>query len=236
MPNYRKGYDPYEEDRLLNIFEQVTGVSRDQLLNAPEEAFDEFDPKSVADYQGPDYNGTGTTTSFGGAYDASPAPLTVIPTSSSNASRPRTVAAGYQQYLRQTGVDYANRKGKLTVMFRDGTLYNYYDVTPGEWQEFSGQLSKGKFLNWKPVPGFLVLKEHGPADLTTVSEDVRNTIYRVARFAQVEFKSKYKRPTSTAGTRKYVPKRVSKAGLSPRAKRSPGLGSNPSSGGKAPKK
>ena len=65
--------------------------------------------------------------------DDSPAPLTVVPTSTSNPQRPRTVAAGYDK-----------DEEKITVVFRDGTFYNYYEVNPNEWATFKATVSKGQ--------------------------------------------------------------------------------------------
>ena len=64
-----------------------------------------------------------------------PADLTDIPTSSTNALRPRTVAAGYD----------ADRK-VLTVIFREGKVWNYFDVSEGQWQAFHASISKG--IGW----------------------------------------------------------------------------------------
>ena len=64
---------------------------------------------------------------------SAPAPLTVVPTSTSNPERPRTVAAGYDA-----------QEQKITVVFRDGTFYNYYEVSPTEWTQFKSRVSKGK--------------------------------------------------------------------------------------------
>lgn len=64
-----------------------------------------------------------------------PAPLTVVPTSTTNPARPRTVAAGYDR-----------QRKTLTVMFRDGTLYNYYEVTSLVWGNFKRARSKGRFI------------------------------------------------------------------------------------------
>lgn len=70
-----------------------------------------------------------------------PAPLTLIPTSTTNPRRPRTLAAGYDKKL-QT----------LTVLFRDNNngagpvLYNYYDVDNLTWANFKRARSKGRFI------------------------------------------------------------------------------------------
>lgn len=67
--------------------------------------------------------------------DGRPAPLTIIPTSTSNPRRPRTYAAGYSYPTRT-----------LTVLFRDGVLYNYYDVEVATWLDFRNTFSKGVWL------------------------------------------------------------------------------------------
>jgi hypothetical protein len=108
-----------------------------------------------------------------------PAILTDVPTSSTNYSRPRTVAAGY---------DTENRT--MTVVFRDGTFYNYYEVTPGEWQAFSASLSKGKpWLNKRnskqAMDGLFINKPRGRADVSAVSPQIREQLYRVARSQQI---------------------------------------------------
>jgi hypothetical protein len=107
--------------------------------------------------------------------------LTDIPTSSINPGRPRTVAAGYDPKTKT-----------MTVVFRDGTFYNYYDVTPGEWLNFSASYSKGKpwlnkgFPNGKQkFDGLFIGKPHGPADVGAIDPIVREMLYRVARSQQI---------------------------------------------------
>lgn len=34
----------------------------------------------------------------------------------------------------------------LVVIFNNGSTYNYYDVTPAEWESFQNAGSKGKYL------------------------------------------------------------------------------------------
>ena len=109
-----------------------------------------------------------------------PAPISVIPTSTSNLKRPRTVAAGYRRADGST----PEGQGTLTVVFRDGTYYNYYDVTPQEWQRFKIAGSKGPLLNPRPVPGFLMSKNRGEAALGFMSEKAQELEYRVAATSQ----------------------------------------------------
>ena len=61
--------------------------------------------------------------------------LTEVPTKTTNRARPRTLAAGYDQPTRT-----------LSVIFRDGTPWNYYDVTPLEAANFRRANSKGRFI------------------------------------------------------------------------------------------
>jgi hypothetical protein len=96
------------------------------------------------------------------------APLTVVPTSSSRPERPRTVAAGYDKV-----------RGVLTVVFRDGTFYNYYEVTPPEWQNFKRRVSKGQYI-YK----YLDFKPRGPANVRSIPAGVRKEFYRYARISQ----------------------------------------------------
>ena len=103
-----------------------------------------------------------------------PAPISMVPTSTSDPERPRTVAAGYD----------ASRE-VLTVIFRDGTFYNYYEVNPGEWQAFKSTKSKGVYI-------YSVLDYHprGPATVRDVSPQVRENLYRIARAVQIQKKGR----------------------------------------------
>lgn len=115
-----------------------------------------------------------------------------IPTSSTNYSRPRTVAAGYDPE-RQT----------MTVVFRDGTFYNYYEVTQSEWDAFHASYSKGKpWLNKanksQSSDGLFVHKPRGNADMSEVLPEIREALYRVVRTHQQKNPTKVGRTTTTA--------------------------------------
>lgn len=58
------------------------------------------------------------------------------PTPSINPPRPRTQAAGYS---RETQT--------LRVKFRDGAVYEYYDVPPNVWRNFTRVKSPGRAVN-----------------------------------------------------------------------------------------
>ena len=106
-----------------------------------------------------------------------PAALTVVPTSTSNPQRPRTVAAGYDQ-----------DRGVITVVFRDGTFYNYYEVTPTQWQQFKSRVSKGKYIYQE-----LDFHPRGPASVTQLSVTARKALYKFARGHQIYNNGKTKR-------------------------------------------
>ena len=154
-----------------------------------------FAPKTSNDYDiEQDFDGLT-------ASSARPAALTVIPTTSTNVSRPYTIAAGWERYPRQSAA-YENSLGTLTCLFRDGTLYNYYDVPNSVWIKFSGSISKGQFLNRNsPSPDLTNNYQHGPADMDGVNAQTRNMIYSTSRRAQLAGVNKraYTYTNSTTG-------------------------------------
>jgi hypothetical protein len=168
-----------------------------------------------------------------------PAQLSELPTSSSNASRPRTLAAGWHREVGNNLMPREQRLGRLTVMFRDGTLYNYYDVSYAEWLKFKGTLSKGPMLNRasKSSPeGFLLSHPHGPADLTDVPKEMQDLLARASRDAQLKYATTNRARAGYKSTDKrrkgparevpqaYVPLSASrKSGLNPNSKK----GKNP---------
>jgi hypothetical protein len=178
-----------------------------------------------------------------------PAELSEIPTSSSNALRPRTLAAGWHKEIGSNRDPREQRFGRLTVMFRDGTLYNYYDVSYAEWRTFKGSLSKGPMLNRasksQGYDGFLLSHPHGPADISDVPEEIQRGLQSMAREAQLKYASTnraragYKAPDrrrSKPGDAKavpYVPKSASRrAGLNPSKNRA----SNPATANRQKKR
>lgn len=65
-----------------------------------------------------------------------PVRITVAPTKTSNPSRPRTRAMGYDY-----GTD------TLRVVFREGAVYDYFDVSTAEWWRMKRSASPGRFIN-----------------------------------------------------------------------------------------
>jgi len=131
-------------------------------------------------------------------YSDGPAPLSVIPTSTMNYKRPRTVAAGYDK-----------RRQVLTVVFRDGTFYNYHDVSQTLWSSFKAAYSKGRF-----ILRYLNTHPHGLADMGSVPTYARETLYRIARTNQIFFE--YDNRATKTGAK--VGRDKQKQGLIPMAK------------------
>ena len=134
--------------------------------------------KNTMEYYEPDtgmnYANLAQDTNMDGAQDGedeSPAEISVVPTSTINPERPRTVAAGYDK-----------TEEKITVVFRDGTFYNYYQVTPSEWQAFKARVSKGRY-----ILAYLDSKPRGPADVGSISATARKAFYRLSRAAQIHY-------------------------------------------------
>lgn len=98
-----------------------------------------------------------------------PAPITLVPTSTTNPKRPRTVAAGYD-----------SPRSLLTCVFRDGTYYNYYEVRPLEWANFKRARSKGRFI-------YTYLDKHprGLADVLMMPQPGREILYKITRSHQI---------------------------------------------------
>jgi hypothetical protein len=137
---------------------------------------DEFyDPRDAAYYSSLD-----TDRVYAPVQEA--AALSDIPTSSSNFARPRTVAAGWKRNKEDPNA------GTLTVVFRDGTLWNYYDVPVDVWARFYAAYSKGPMLNKTPNEGELVANySNGPASIDLADESMR-ALYRIARTSQLMYK------------------------------------------------
>lgn len=151
-----------------------------QVINDKWEIARFFDDQSLGmDPDNPDYDESGQgylyqnlaedpVSMMSSSVDTSPAPISISPTSTTNWRRPRTVAAGYD----------ATRM-VLTVVFRDGTMYNYYSVSKMTWNSFRNAYSKGRYIRM-----YLDGRRRGPAQFSGVPEEYREALYRIARTAQ----------------------------------------------------
>jgi hypothetical protein len=173
--------------RQLAGIEKITGPGYKGLPTAA--SYGEFDEmislinsKDTLGYYDPStgdkYNNLAEFEGSQDGEDESPAELTVVPTSTINPERPRTVAAGYDKLDK-----------KITVVFRDGTYYNYYQVSPTEWQAFKARVSKGRYIY-----SYLDSKPRGPADTGTISATAQKAFYRLARGSQIHYKGRPQKP------------------------------------------
>jgi len=92
-----------------------------------------------------------------------------IPTSTENPERPRTVAAAFD-----------NQRSIITLVFRDGTIYNYYNCTQKMWDDFKGNSSK-----WEYIRDTLDKQPRGIANMENIPEELRIIAYGRARGEQV---------------------------------------------------
>ena len=185
------GYDSAELVRLQTIF------SASQAAAPVEYEEPDYTPWNEDDYEEPQKNGAENFD------DQSPARLTDVPTSSTNVKKPRTVAAGYDA-----------SRGVLTVMFRDGTLWNYYQISKDEWIKFHSSISKGNpYIN----KSFLS-KPQGLADLSGISDDFLAQLQLMARVSQFRYQSR-RATVDQRGRKIYGVTRAaqSKSQLSPRS-------------------
>lgn len=110
-------------------------------------------------------------------YQSGDPELYEVPTKTSTPDRPRTVAAAYDP-----------DRSVLTVMFRDSTLYNYYDVDLEEWFAFRDLDSK-----WQFIRDYLDFKPRGPASVGDLPIEMRQEAYVLARASQISKSTKPKK-------------------------------------------
>jgi hypothetical protein len=111
--------------------------------------------------------------------ESGPVELTDRPTSTTNVARPRTLAAGWEAYTPTESDPNPRGLGRLTVVFRDGTYWNYEDVSEGEWQNFHSSISKGK--PWLKPGGTIASKENGRADVSSLPADIQAQLINYRR-------------------------------------------------------
>jgi hypothetical protein len=199
-------YDPYEEAQLNALREEFGAKGR---IDDPMKF---YIPQNLYYYDDDLYKDD--LDLFEGESPNAPADLTDIPTSTLNVSRPRTVAAGYDK-----------NRGVLTVVFRDGTIWNYQNVTEGQWQNFQASISKGR--PWINEQKF---GKGEPADMSNLDPRVQAGLYAAARQAQLQYKTvrQYRGPSGKANISRLGKTGVVKAQRSLRAR-------TPKRGGKPPK-
>jgi hypothetical protein len=240
------GDNPYEEARMKALLQELGASSPIQPTNKRVKNVEEINPmrsyRQSLDGDGNYYDVD--SSEYAKALEDPLAPADIfsglndsfvdIPTSSTNVRRPRTVAAGYAPNRLGNGM------GVLTVVFRDGTIWNYFGkeqlgVTPGEWLNFKGSISKGKPWINEQVFGY-----GAPANSDFIDPQVKARVYEVAREYQLQNASikKYRAPNQSKNTKAIV-RRVGKTAVKRAQAQFRGTnrkkgGSNPSTGGQNP--
>ena len=128
-----------------------------------------------------------------------------FPTSTTDSTKPRTVGAWW------TATSDDGELGTLTVVFRDGTPWNYYDVPHETWLGFRASISKGR--NWvnrknrhQSSDGVLLGFANGPAVWSDISESDKMAAYSAARNAQLRGAAKSTDTAKVAYRGAYDPK------------------------------
>jgi hypothetical protein len=96
-----------------------------------------------------------------------PSRMQITHTSTTNPQRPRTLAAGYDP-----------KNQTMTVVFRDNTWWNYYDVPEDIWEGFRQSESKGKYLRESGLDSW---DSMGPANIAGFSDSQKEMLNFVAK-------------------------------------------------------
>lgn len=97
-----------------------------------------------------------------------PAPV-MTTTTSTNPSKPRTLKAGYDE-----------KTQTLTVVFRDGTWWDYRGVAKNIWETFKAAESKGRFLRESGLDSW---SDMGPSDVSGMAPSRRAQLNDIKAFA-----------------------------------------------------
>lgn len=103
----------------------------------------------------------------------------MLPTTSTNPSKPRTLKAGY---------DYANQT--LVVVFRDGTWWEYRNVPVNMWDNFKSSESKGKYLRESGLDNWDAM---GPANINEMPKHRREALNDLQEFTEYMYGAKPKK-------------------------------------------
>lgn len=100
----------------------------------------------------------------------------MLPTTSTNPSKPRTLKAGF---------DYENQT--LVVVFRDGTWWEYRNVPVNLWDGFKAAESKGRYLR---ESGLDQWDSMGPANIDNMPKHRREALNDLKEFTDYMYGAK----------------------------------------------
>jgi hypothetical protein len=173
---YEYGIDPLAMNEDPSAFQGLPkpgARGRAEAVQYSMEAYAEFNPDTAArrsDNYAASTGGIAINPMGDDLTEAADSTLNERPTATSMPSRPRTVAANYDP-ARQV----------LTLVFRDGTYYNYYGVSMKEWETFRNLPSK-----WQYIRDVLDKKGRGMANDASdpTADALREATYIAARIQQ----------------------------------------------------
>jgi len=216
----------YKNQREVKEFKEFSDEFYESGITADWYLGNDYKSKRFSEQRGSGWTFRGIAVAPSALYD--------LPTSTTNWKRPRTVAAGYD-YNQDTDT------GVLTVVFRDGTFYNYYDVPPSVWIEFHDSFSKGPMLNRKTknggqaIDGKLLSYKHGRADMSALSPKAQEFLYKAARTVQIYNRERTSRVNPATGKAyTYKGREVAGSGQNTRARRKRNLNAAAKKGGYNP--
>lgn len=125
--------------------------------------------------------------------DRHPAPITIRATATTNPKKPRTVRAGYE-----------SRTGTLTVIFEDGTWWNYYKVPEDMWQAFRAAPSKGRYLRQSGLDEWPDMGEPNMAAISPKMEAALSKSRTLQRAREGKQSKKLTGPRAEAALRRYM--------------------------------
>jgi hypothetical protein len=159
-------------------------------------SFQNKSDRPIEPYLGNTYNygDTGEAVNLAPVYFGPSNMNTQIPTTTENPMRPRTVAAAFDP-----------KRHIITIIFRDGTMYNYYECDRTDWNGFVRRQSKGDY-----IATVLDGKPRGIADVSSVDPQIRLAAVTAARLQQFDRSRRSGKFTTAAPKRPYTPRGTAK--------------------------
>jgi hypothetical protein len=168
----------------------------DSKGNTTGTSFENQSQRAIEPYIGEKYiyGDTGEEVNLAPVYFGPSNMNTEIPTRTKNPMRPRTVAAAFDP-----------KRHIITIIFRDGTMYNYYECDRVDWNGFVRESTKGDY-----IARVLDAKPRGIADSSSVDPQIRLAAVTAARLQQFDRSRKGGNFKPAAPKRPYTPRGTAK--------------------------
>lgn len=130
----QEAFDAFEDEQVPRVRSQPRHSRRDinAAIDTASQRLSEEKAEALrnAEWLGPDDSGL----------------LDIRPTNTSDDTRPRTLAAGYDEQSKTLFVLFRG-KHQGGFQYADGVGYEYYNVSPREWSTFAKNWSPGRYIN-----------------------------------------------------------------------------------------